>query len=472
MSIRIYPTTREAYQLFHEGSLALAEAEYNGICVDRAYCESKLKASDRLHKLLTKQISESDLGVVWKKKYNRYTDFGSSSQLEDILFNVLGLASEKKSKSGLHESINATALLSTNLAGAKLLVERKQIEKNCDYLRNMLVESEHDGKIHPFFNLTRSDFTDKGGARSYRGSSDSPNFQNFPKRHGSSAKLVRTAITPRIGHRIVGRDYEGVEVCSSVCNHQDPTMLRYLEEGNDMHKDVAAMCFKLPPELCSKAAGKRGKDIRFVGKNSFTFAQFYFQEPENSARGLWRSISDMDLRYPPDEEKTIFQHLADHGISNYNAFENHIREVCKEFWTSLFPGYGRWRVKHLAEYEKKGYIDYLTGFRVEGVLTKYQLGNYPIQGPAFHILLKALIETLKWWKSKPNWRSKLIGQIHDELTTDEHDEEFDENEAVISRIMTVDIKKAWDWVITPLRIETSFTGIGGHGGNWYTKGER
>jgi hypothetical protein len=216
------------------------------------------------------------------------------------------------------------------------------------------------------------------------------------------------------------------------------------------------MCFKLPPELCTPKHGKQGKNVRFVGKNSCTFAQFYFQEPENTAKGLWKGVSDMDLRHPLDEEKTIFQHLMDKGVRNYDAFERHIGEVCSRFWNELFPGYGKWRKQWVEDYEKKGYFDMVTGFRVEGVMSKYQLGNYPIQGPAFHCLLWSMVEVRRLWVGA---RSKIVGQIHDELTTDEHASEFRRNQYTVPSVMAHRIRKEWDWLIVPLEVETEATDI-------------
>jgi len=134
----------------------------------------------------------------------------------------------------------------------------------------------------------------------------------------------------------------------------------------------------------------------------------------------------------------------------------------------MFPEYGKWRERWIDQYNKKGYFDMITGFRVEGVISKYQLGNYPIQGPAFHCLLWSLIQVHKLWDSRrtDGFQSLIIGQIHDELTTDEAEDEFNRNQEEIPKIMSEEIRKAWPWIVVPLEVETDATPVGG---NWYEK---
>lgn len=473
MSYQITATTKDAYDLFHRGSLALAEAEYNGIRIDQEYCERMIANLEKLiESRLKPKLAATELGKAWAKRYGRNMNYGSDDQLRQILYKDLQAEVKVRTKGGKtgqnkQPAVNKEALIKTGREDIKILLEIGTTGTNINFLKNILKESQADGYIHPFFHLASYDDDTEGGATSFRGSSSHPNFQNNPNRHEGDRKLVRSAIIPREGHRIVGRDYGGIEVCISACNHQDPNMIRYIERGDDMHRDVASMCFMLDPDLCTKKYGEHGKQVRQTGKNGYTFPQFYFQEFENTAKGLWMQMLEMPLVVPNDPEKTLQQHLADKGIRNYDAFEQHIvKKVCPEFWEGMFPGYWKWRLKRIEEYHKNGYFDMLTGFRVTGVVSKYQLGNFPIQGPAFHCLLWSMIEVVDLWKGWSGHRSKVVGQIHDELTTDEHGDEFHKNQEVIPRIMSEDIRKHWKWIIVPLSVETDATPVDG---NWYTK---
>lgn len=421
---------------------------------------------DRQVQRLVRDLDSTELGRVWRNRFGHQMSYTSDAQLRKILTEDLQLEIGKKTNKG-GISVDHAALESLGRDDLSLLLKKRGLEKmSGTYLKNLLEESESDGFVHPFFHLSEYDSHKGGGARSFRGSSSDPNFQNQPNRHEEERKLIRRAFLSRPGHRIVGRDYGAMEFRISACLHHDQNMIRYIENGDDPHRDVASRCFLLDPSLCTKKYGEHGKNVRHVGKNSATFAQMYFQEPDNTAQGLWKGIQDLDLRHPGDPDKKLKQHLKDKGLRNYDAFKSHIvSKVVPWFWNEMFPEYGRWRERWLDSYNKRGYFDMPTGFRVEGVLTKYQLGNYPIQGPAFHCLLWSLIQVHKWWKEE-NKESKIVGQIHDELTTDEKAEEFDSNQKIVPRIMAEDIRKAWPWIIVPLEVETDATPVDG---NWYEK---
>lgn len=457
--IRIQPRTKSAYDLFHDGSIALAEAEFNGIRCDRSYCQRMIANIDRQVQRLTVQIRESELGRAWDKRFGSKALYSSGHQLREVLTKELNLKIGKETHKG-NISIDHEVLEGFKRVDLNLLLKKNGLKKmSGTYLKNLLAESEADGFIHPFFHLSEYGEDVKGGAATYRSSSSNPNFQNLPNRHEEERKLIRRAFLPRHGHRIVSRDYGGMEFKISACLHHDQNMIRYIEEGDDPHRDTAAKCFLLDPSHCTKAYGEPGKQVRFAGKNNFTFAQMYFQDPQNTARGLWSSIDDLELCHPADPDKPLRKHLQDKKIRSFDDFSKHIEKTCNWFWRDMFPEYGRWRDRWIADYNKLGYFDMLTGFRLEGVMTKYQLGNYPIQGPAFHCLLWAMTRVWKLWGEKPWVRSKLVGQIHDELTTDEHEEEFSGNQEVIPRIMAEDIRKEWPWIIVPLEVETEATGV-------------
>ena len=61
-------------------------------------------------------------------------------------------------------------------------------------------------------------------------------------------------------------------------------------------------------------------------------------------------------------------------------------------------------------------------------------------------------------------RSRVIGQIHDSMLIDAHEDELDELLVVARQIMTVDIVKEWPWLIVPLVIEAEVCPTNG---DWY-----
>ena len=50
-------------------------------------------------------------------------------------------------------------------------------------------------------------------------------------------------------------------------------------------------------------------------------------------------------------------------------------------------------------------------------------------------------------------RSKIVGQIHDSIVGDIHENELEDYFALSKRIMSEDIREAWPWIITPSLVE-------------------
>jgi len=305
-----------------------------------------------------------------------------------------------------------------------------------------LIRETDKGELHPFFNLNT--------VKTFRSSSSQINFQNIPKRDKEITKLIRGAFYPSAGHRIGGADYSGCEVKVACCYHKDPEMIKYIKDpSTDMHRDTAMDCFLLKQDEVEKM-------IRFATKSNFVFPQFYGDYYVHCAENLWGAITDLNLEKP--DGTPLKQHLADNGIKSYRAFEKHIQGVENKFWYEKFNVYRRWKESWVKGYEKRGYIDTLTGFRCQGFMGRNDVINYPVQGSAFHCLLWSLIELQKWLK-KEKTESRIIGQIHDELTQDLCPDEFEMVLKKERQVMCEDIREAWPWLIVPLEVEFSFAEV-------------
>ena len=105
----------------------------------------------------------------------------------------------------------------------------------------------------------------------------------------------------------------------------------------------------------------------------------------------------------------------------------------------------------------------MTGFVCQGVMSRNDTYNWPIQGPAFHLLLWSLIRMVKW-TVKQKMRSLVVGTIHDSIEADVHKGELDEFVAKIVKVMTVDVRRHWPWVVVPLGVEVEVSET-----NWFEK---
>ena len=326
------PSSPEAYQLFHEGILALSQVEANGIVIDKRQLKKNIKFLDGEIKKLTEELRGSKVFKLWRKTFGAKTNLGSNPQLGTILFEKMGVPCNHYTKKG-KPSTKAEVMDSIDHPFVKTRAKIEQYKKcKNTFLKGILRETTSDGYLHPSFNLHI--------ARSLRSSSDNPNFQNFPVRNKELSKLVRTVFVSRYNHRLVEIDYSGIEVFVAYCYHKDPRMKKYLlDPSKDMHRDMAAACYLCEPEQVSK-------DMRYCGKNKFVFPQFYGDYYKNCAQALWDSISLMDLRLEGGKRK-LETHLKKQGIKRRGKCEHGEDHASgtfeKEFWTKRLSKYNSWK---------------------------------------------------------------------------------------------------------------------------------
>ncbi len=448
--IQLNPNTAEAYKLTHEGTLALAEIERDGMRIDVDYCKKqKVHLTRRIDKLQEVVLNDKDV-KDWKRNFRNAFNMDSPKQLATVLYDHMQIKPSKFTASGA-PAVDKEALdkIKDDVPFIDHLLTIRKLKKARDtYLANIIRETVN-GYLHPFFNLHT--------VKTFRSSSGSPNFQNIPTRDPEIGRIIRRAFIPREGCRFGGIDYGGMEVKISACYHKDPAMLRYIRDtSTDMHRDVTSDCYKLSKSEVSSNARK-------VGKNAFTFPVFYGDYYINCARNLWNGISDMNLE--TNSGIPIKEHLQSKGISSYSKFESHIKSVEYDFWNRRFKMYKKWKDDWMTAYQKTGYFYMHTGFTCQGLMSKNDATNYPVQGAAFHCLVWSLIRMHAWLRDN-NFRSKVVGQIHDEMVFDIYESEMDDVLAKAKQIMTVDLLEAWKWIIVPLEVDGKFCDVGE---SWFDK---
>lgn len=454
-------TQQDAYRLLHNGILAFARAERQGIRIDLDYCKKAQKELTARIKELEENFYSTKFYRHWKhSRGGRKPNINSNSQLGNFLYSVKRLKPAKTTPSG-QGSTDEESLLQLGIPEIEVLLEMRKLKKLRDtYLKGFLKE-QVNGFIHPNFNLHI--------ARTYRSSSSSPNFQNIPKRDKEAQEICRSALYPRKGYQLLEVDYSGIEVCISACYHKDPTMIKYIKDpASDMHGDMAKQIFKIEDFDRSRPGHNT---LRSASKNGFVFPQFYGDYYGNSAPALacqWGKLPETgswkrDQGIEIEDGLTLGDHLLSNGFSNLNSFTEHIKHIEKDFWERRFRVYNDWKKKQWKEYKKNGYIDLLTGFRCSGVMSRNDATNYPIQGTAFHCLLWSFIEVDKYLR-KHKFKTRLIGQIHDSIVLDVHPKELQEVTGILQHIMVEKLMEHWPWIIVPLSIDMD---LGGVDESWY-----
>lgn len=459
--MKIHAVRQQGYQLLHDGAIELSRLEANGIRVDvERLAKTQLKLKNRI-RTLRQQIEEDDVWKIWKKRFGLNANLTSRTQLATVLHDEMGYEVINQTVSG-KPATDEEALSKIDHPFVRALVRISKYEKaSGTFLRGIEREVIGD-RLHPFFNLHT--------ARTYRSSSDSPNFQNFPVRDPEIARIIRSQFIASKGCVLVENDFKGIEVSVSACYHKDKNFISYITTpGKDMHRDMAAQLYKLKPSEVSKEA-------RYGAKNKFVFPQFYGDFYVSCAKALWEWIYKGKLKGP--DNVPLLEHLKTKGIKKLGecdpeqepvkgTFEHHVKSVEDDFWNRRFQGYGQWRKQWYCQYLDKGYFDLLTGFRISGSFPRNATVNYPVQGSAFHCLLWALIRVNRMLRSR-GMKSMVVGQIHDSLLGDVLIEELGEYLKIVEHVTTVLLRKAFPWLIVPLEIEYE---ISPPGMSWFDKKE-
>ena len=451
----LHPNSIEAYNLLHQGTLALSRAEQVGIRVD-------LREAEKTKKRLSLRIKKAEAEFFETKLYRHWAhivsrpNIMSGTQLASFLYKTKKLQPAYTTTSGVGAT-DEEALRFLEIPELESLIKIKKMRKVRDTYLESFLREQSDGVIHPSFNLHL--------VKTFRSSSDKPNFQNIPKRDKMAMKMCRKVLFPRVGHQICEIDYSGIEVRVAACYHKDPTMLKYITDPTtDMHGDMAVQLYMLN-KLDRSIPGHTL--LRNATKNSFVFPQFYGSYYGNCAKSLactwgglpqgkWKPTHGVEI----EENVLLGAYLISKGLKSYDSYVEHVRKVEDDFWNTRFPVYQRWKDAHWERYLRDGYVDLLTGFRCNGVMAYNDAINYPIQGAAFHVLLKALVLIDAYIQEK-GLKTRIIGQIHDAIILDIYPPERDTLLPIVKEIMNIKVLQHFPWINVPLEVEADIAPVDG-----------
>lgn len=471
------PATPAAVQLFHEGAAALAQLEAHGWRVDLAYLDKTIADTTATIKAMVDDLKQDSVWRTWHRKYGQQANLFSRAQLSAVLFHELGYEAlsstagktdEDGAGQGGRESADEEALERIGIPFTQKYLPIMKLDKvRGTYLKALRREVEGD-RIHAFFGLSQ--------VSTYRGQSDSPNLTNIPIRRKEIANIIRPCfIADDDDSVLVEIDYSQLEVRVAACYNKDPTMLRYIKEDYDYHKEMAVECYRLPHPKYYKTPEEKArlKEVRQQAKALFVFAQFYGDWYISCAESLWDAVRRYKLVGLDGRE--LYAHMADEGIEKLGAldpkldqpgtFVQHIKEVERRFWEDRFPVYAQWRRDWFKAYEGKGYFNTHTGFLVQGIFSRNFVINCPVQGSAFHCLLWSITKMVNWLR-KEKMQSRVVCQIHDSMISTVKVSELADFVAKARQVMTEDIKEHWPWIITQMNVEVE---VCPQGGSWRDK---
>ena len=358
----------------------LARMETAGIGVDRSELES-------LRDHLTGEVQGLE-AEVRQLAGRDDLNVNSPKQLAEVLFEDLGLAPQRKTKTGY--STSAAALES--LRGEHPIVDRLLAFREAEKLRStygvsLLECVEPDGRIHATFNQTV--------ARTGRLSSEDPNLHNIPVRT-EQGRLFRRAFVPARGCELLIADYNQIELRVIAHLSGDPGLVGAFEAGHDIHSATAASLFGIGP-------GDVDPQQRSVAK-MVSYGLAYGME----AYGLGQRLG-----VPTGEAAEILDAYFE-AFPKVRSFMDGVVEQSRERgYTETAFG----RRRPLPELTSRN-------FRVRQAAER-QAMNAPIQGLAADIFKVALIRLDEALHAR-SAASRLVLQVHDEVILELHPDEADE----------------------------------------------
>ena len=391
---------RNAWKLFSQIEMPLipviADMEMNGVLLDVDYLHALSKdLGDRLV-TIAEEIYDLSGGPF---------NIGSPKQLNDILFEKLGLPTEglRKTTHGL----STAADVLDSLRDAHPIVERILAWRELSKLQSTYVDAlpalinPRTGRVHTHFNQT--------GTATGRVSSIDPNLQNIPVRTEEGRRVRHAFITPD-GCSMLSVDYSQVELRILAHYSQDDALLEAFRNGVDIHRATAAAVYNVPLDAVTYEQRSFAKSVNFglmYGMGAFRLAR--------------------------DSALTLAE--AEDFITNY---------------FHQFPGVRTYLDGSLEQARQRGYVETLLGrrryFRIledkgdkPSRTPAYQRAereaiNMPVQGTAADIIKIAMINLARALKDG-GFQSRMILQVHDELVLEGPDEEMTRIAPLVIEVM-------------------------------------
>lgn len=387
----------------------LADMEIAGIKID-----SKLmnKFSDTMEKELAS--IEQRIYFIAGEEFN----INSPKQLQEILFEKLGLKPLKKTKTGYSTNIDVLEELALQHELPKEIIEYRGLSK----LRNTYVDTlprlvnPETGRVHTSFNQT---VTATG-----RLSSSEPNLQNIPIR-GKWGKKIRKAFITEPGNILLSSDYSQIELRIFAHLSEDKELVKTFKNDGDIHTMTASGLFGAKPADVTEEMRRAAKTVNF--------GIIYGISPYGLSR---------QLGIPVDEAKqyidTYFGRFS--GVREY--IDSLISGAKKQgFVTTIF---GR----------KRAVPELRSSNRNTRQFGERLATNTPVQGSAADIIKVSMLNIRRRLK-KENLRTRMILQVHDELLFELPEAEKDaavklvrqemENVIVLSVPLKVEIGTGKNW---------------------------
>ena len=364
----------------------LASMEQTGIAVNR----------DRLARLT------SDLGAraadVAQQAFaliGREINLGSPKQLQEVLFDQLGMPKTRSNKTGFSTDAGSLADLQEQHPHPflDLLLQHRDATKLMQIIASIDKAVDDRGRVHTTY--------EQAGSATGRIASNDPNLQNVPIKT-EVGREIRAAFQAGEGYEtLLTADYSQIEMRIMAHLSRDDGLIEAFNSGEDLHRFVGSRVFGVPPEEVTPFMRTKVKAMSY-----------------GLAYGLSAFGLSKQLRIETGEAKEL---MADY-FARFGGVRDYLRHVVEQarvdgYTTTIF---GR----------RRPFADLTSTNRVLRENAQRQALNSPIQGSAADIMKLAMIR-IDADLHRLRMESRMLLQVHDELVFDVAPGELDELTAIV-----------------------------------------
>jgi DNA polymerase-1 len=348
----------------------LFKMERNGVLIDSG------KLARQSHELGEKIMAiEKQAYELAGQPFN----LASPKQLQEILFDKLGIPSKKKTATGSRSTDEEVLQeLALDYPLPKILLEHRSMSKlKSTYTDKLpLMVNRNTGRVHTSYS--------QAVAVTGRLASSDPNLQNIPIRTPEGRRIREAFIAPA-GSRIVSADYSQIELRIMAHLSGDAGLLKAFAAGEDIHRATAAEVFSVALDAVSSEQRRYAKVINF---------------------GLIYGMSA-------------------YGLASQLNIENSAAKQYIDLYFARYPGVKRYMDSTREQAKAQGFVETWFGRRlwlpeINGAngmrrqAAERAAINAPMQGTAADLIKLAMI-AVQDWLEKEKLETKLIMQVHDEL---------------------------------------------------------
>ena len=366
--------------------ITLAAMELRGVTVSRRKLEVlSTELGERADRAKTEAFA-----VI-----GREVNLASPKQLQEVLFDQLGMPKTRATKTGY--TTDATALADLQATNPHpflgLLLEHRDVTKLKQIVETLIQAIGTDGRVHTTYGQT--------GTSTGRLSSANPNLQNIPIRT-ADGRRIREAFEVGEGFdTLFTADYSQIEMRIMAHFSEDEGLIEAFISGEDLHRFVGARVFGVDP---ADVTGEMRSQVK---------AMSYGLAYGLSAFGLARQLG-IDNSAAKKLMADYFQRFG--GVRDY--LRSVVEQARSQGYTETLFG------------RRRPFPDLASPNRVLRDNAERAALNAPMQGTAADIMKIAMIGIEEDLQAL-GLNSQLLLQVHDELVLEIMESEREQVEKIV-----------------------------------------